>query len=130
MGVCSVKTVTFENFDLDINDFDGISFLKEPETGNYIFGIMKIPMKNIDFVSTDLGIKFIMIMKNDDNTMDISEAILGSPITILKNHIKAGSEGIFFKKCTIADNIVKRITLKGMLNTINDLVKSKLATIV
>jgi hypothetical protein len=125
-----MKTVTFENFDLDINDFDGITFLKEPETGNYIFGIMKIPLKDVDFVKTDLGSKFIMVLKNDDNTIDISEAILGDPIRILKNHIKAGSEGIFFKKCTIADNIIKKITLRGMLNTIDDLVKSKLATVV
>ena len=130
MGICSMKTVTFENFNLDINEFDGITFLKEPESGNYVFGIMKIPLKDIDFVQTDMGHKFIMVLKNDDNTIDISEAILGDPIRILKNHIKAGSEGIFFKKCTIADNIIKKITLRGMLNTIDDLVKSKLATVV
>ncbi len=101
-----METCTFDSFTLDIEEFDAISFIKCNNNKEYLFNIMKLKDKQEDYIVTDMGYKFTMMMKGPNDTIEINDAILGDPVRIMKNFINVGAEGIFIKRCKNADSVV------------------------
>ena len=104
-----MSAITFDNFTLDIEEFDAISFIKEDKVPqNYMFYIMRLRGKQKSYPVTDIGYRFTVLMRGKNNQMESSDAILMDPILYMKNLIRAGVEGILVKRSKFADELVKR----------------------
>lgn len=119
-----MEVTTFENFTLDIDEFDAISFVNLGEN-EYYFNIMKLRNKQNDYIVTDMGYKFTMMMRGEDDKLELNDAILGDPVAIMKNFIRAGAEGIFIKRCGLCDSLIAKIvqgslTLKETIQNVRD----------
>ena len=125
---------TVNSFKLDIEEFDAISFYREDD-GYYSFMILKLSEQPHDYEMTDMGYKFIMMLSEKGKKgCEVTEAILGDPVHMLKNFVKARCEGMIVKKCSRGTDLVERILKKAELNrlanTLGALVKAKEASIV
>lgn len=120
------------NLTLDADEFDGISYYRT-NSGEYKFIIFKLSEPQADYEVTDLGHKFIMVFSGN-GTNEVSEAILGDPLHILKNFVKAKCEGLIIKKCKkgveLVDRLVRKVEMVRMAQTLDALVRAKQANVV
>lgn len=123
---------SINNFKLDDDEFDIISFYKNKE-GFYKFLIAKITEEQKDYEMTDMGQKFLMLFVTGD-TYEVNEAILGDPVYIVRNFVKAQCEGMIIKKCKkgleLVDRLIKKSELNRLAKTLNAYVETKEASIV
>lgn len=120
------------NFKLDDDEFDIISFYRNTE-GLYKFMIMKLAEEQDDYEITDMGHKFLMLFVSGD-TYELNEAILGDPVHIVKNFVKAKCEGMIIRKCKkgleLVNRLIKKTELNKLTRTLEAYVQAKEASIV
>lgn len=95
------------SFKLKEEEYDAISFFKSTE--GYKFLIVKFDGNPV-LEKTDLGYKYYMfhIDHRDGNIPVVEEAILGDPLHVIKNYVKANCEGIFAKKSEISKQMLEK----------------------
>ena len=80
-----------------------------------------------------MGHKFIMVL-TEKNKSEVTEAILGDPVHIIRNFVRARCEGFIVKKCKsgieLVDKMMKFTEIVSLTNTLEAYVKEKQAQIV
>ena len=104
---------------VDVNDFDAIAFFREPE-GQYTFNIMKLREEPTDYEVFDMGHKFFIMFINENDTCELSEAVLSDPLYMIKSYVRSDIEGIIIKKSSKGKDLLDKMLFKSTINRLAD----------
>lgn len=101
-----------ESLKMDAEKYDGIYFYKD-DNGDYTYMILQLERESDkNFELTDMGYKYLTIFTHDAEEVvkaEINESIMGDPLRIASNYIKAKCEGIIVKKCQAGFDLIERL---------------------
>jgi len=115
-----MEALKVRNLKLNEEEVDGISFsLKEEDSkkglSTWEFTIMKLNnSENENFHKHELGYKYQIVLYNNDDTVEVFEAIIGDIEYYVKNLINVNQEGFIIKKSKKSEEILNKI-FKGKL---------------
>lgn len=118
-------TISIRNSGMKIGEYDSISFFKNPDGTMYNFSFLKLTNNPDVPVETDTGFKFIICLYGKDE-LEVFEAILGDPLTIVSQYANSNEEGLIVKKCPKGQALVEKIQLtrqyKKLINLLQGVV--------
>ena len=105
-------------------DFDGVLFRSfSDEKYEMAWRISYLSFGETEFDETDLGCRHYIMFFNDDGSVDLTEAILTSPSTYLKNLMTSSNDGLIMKKCPESEHVIRKhmlhrakVALKSYVN--------------
>lgn len=116
---------------MKINEYDSISFFKNPAGTMYNFSFLKLnALKEEDRpTETDTGFKFIICLYGKDDTLEVFDAILGDPLTIVSQYANSNEEGLIVKKCSVGEQLVTKLQLtrqyRKLINVMKGVAETK-----
>ncbi|CAB4124265.1 hypothetical protein UFOVP49_103 [uncultured Caudovirales phage] len=126
-----MQEVTVRNLKLNSDDIDAISFTlggQDKSKHEWNFTMMKLTDREQDFVETDIGFKYQIVLYGT-KTPEIFEAIIGDLEYYVKNLIKINQEGLILKKCKKSEEIMKKLFkdkyLQSLTNGLVEIAKIK-----
>lgn len=91
-------------------EFDAISFFKSNEGWRFLIVKYNKPQ---DYEKTEMGYKYYMfhIDQRLNSVAIVEEAVLGDPLFVINNYVKANCEGVFAKKCATSKEVLEKLVL-------------------
>lgn len=123
------QVTTFKNLKIDEEEVDGVHFHISEENSENIewnFTIMKInEEKERNFIKTEMGYKYQIVLYEEDDRADVFEAILGDLQYHVKKYVDMNVEGFILKKSKKSDEILEKIFKKKLVDVMKNIAKQK-----